>query len=442
MRTLALTLALQFIVVVLFASQDVRAEPVRWSVIDGGNGHFYDLILEQLTWADAKAAAEAMTYNGTRGHLVTITSEPENSFIIDSVFDRQKPAWIGLTDSELFGGRESSLQGDPTVDGWLLVTGEPVEYTRWAGGYPNNQNEEDFVVMGSIEDDLWNDGQSHWLGYYIVEYGDSIVRAAQLFYNNSSFDANGLTVDANDFAAIAHDKEALRFGYAARFANISGFSRGINGIFFDIADLPNDGAGIDAEDFGLLVGNDDFTNAWIGAPAPTSVGVLPNEGEDGADRVYLTFADGAIVDTWLRVTVKANADTSLAAEQDFFFGSAPGETGAAFTPGVVAADAADLQSIARSLTPLADFGSELVTEPHDVNRDGTINAFDLQVVALNLSTSAIDLITPQIGSASRAVGVPEPCAATIALVAICVIAAPGRARQCRSREVLSAKWRA
>jgi hypothetical protein len=67
------------------------------------------------------------------------------------------------------------------------------------------------------------------------------------------------------------------------------------------------------------------------------------------------------------------------ADQDYFFGSAPGETGAGFTPGVVAADAADLQSIAINRTPLGEFGTELITEPPDVNRDRTINAFDLQV---------------------------------------------------------------
>jgi hypothetical protein len=218
----------------------------------------------------------------------------------------------------------------------------------------------------------------------------------RLFYNNSAFDGNGPTVTASDFAAMATDKVPLGAGQTASFANISGYSRGINGLFVDFNALPGDGAGLDAGDFLFRVGNDDFPETWPAGPAPASVGVLPNTAPGGGDRAYITFADHAVKGTWLWVTVLAGADTGLSFDEDFLFGSAAGETGASFSPGRVGVDAADLQLIAHNITPLAAAGTEAVTEPGDVNRDRTINAFDLQAVALNLNFNALQLITPQI----------------------------------------------
>jgi hypothetical protein len=248
----------------------------------------------------------------------------------------------------------------------------------------------------------------------------SSVAGVHLFYNNSAFDGNGSLVTASDFAAIASDKLPLGPGQTASFANISGYSRGINGFFVDFDALPSDGAGLDAGDFRFRVGNDDFPEAWPVAAAPASVGVLPNAAPGGADRAYVTFADHAVKGAWLRVTVLAGSDTGLSFNKDFFFGSAAGETGASFSPGRVAVDAADLQLIAHNITPLASAGTEAVTEPPDVNRDRTINAFDLQAVALNLNFNVLELITPQIPapgsadvSASSAPPYPIPLATAL-----------------------------
>jgi hypothetical protein len=219
------------------------------------------------------------------------------------------------------------------------------------------------------------------------------IVGVQLFYNDSALDANGTAVDTRDFAAIAADKAPLLLGGAASFANISGYSKGINGLFIDVSDLPNDGAGIGAADILFSSGNDDLYEAWTAAPSPKVIGVLADQGAGGADRIFATFDDRAISKTWLRIQIKAGSGTGLAADRDFFFGSAPGETGAGFLPGVVGVDAADLQSIARNLTPLAEAGTESAGEPNDVNRDGTVNAFDFQVVATNLAGNVINLIS-------------------------------------------------
>jgi hypothetical protein len=232
----------------------------------------------------------------------------------------------------------------------------------------------------------------------VVAAGQS-VENVQLFYNNSAYDGNGPAVTAADFAAIALDKAPLAVGASATFANVSGYLRGINGIFIDIPNLPNDGAGIDATDFQFTIGNSNFSDTWALAPSPTKVGVLPGAGPGGSDRLYVTFADGAIKDTWLRITVRANADTNLSASEHFFFGSVPGDTGAAFAgQGLFfGREAADMLSIASGLFKPAN-----VTSPNDVNRDRVVNAFDLHVIPIasggGVDPNVISAIVPQVAS--------------------------------------------
>ena len=138
---------------------------------------------------------------------------------------------------------------------------------------------------------------------------------AALFYNSSAFD----TVDDND--AIATDKQPLLPGQTAGFANYSSYSRGINGL---VVDLPN-AAGVDAADFTFQVGNSANLADWTAAPAPESVTVLTGQGVSGSDRVKIIWADGAIINTWLRITVKASA--GIAADEVLYFGNCIGETG-------------------------------------------------------------------------------------------------------------------
>ena len=53
-------------------------DAVQWRVEDGGNGHWYAIVLESdgLAWTAAKTRATAMG-----GHLATIHSTPEDEFV-------------------------------------------------------------------------------------------------------------------------------------------------------------------------------------------------------------------------------------------------------------------------------------------------------------------------------------------------------------------------
>ena len=165
----------------LTAWRPVYAVPIQWNAGSGANGHYYDLVISTLTWANAKSAAESLTHLGLSGYLATITSAQENEFIRSS-FDSQfnNFAWIGASDA--------ATEGD-----WLWVTGPeagtqfsqvstataPFNYENWGPVEPNNSGNEDVAAFnlggtsgGGTLNGQWGDTKTSTLfGAYIVEFG-------------------------------------------------------------------------------------------------------------------------------------------------------------------------------------------------------------------------------------------------------------------------------
>jgi len=217
------------------------------------------------------------------------------------------------------------------------------------------------------------------------------VAARHVFYNHSAFDGDDAGLGTADDAAIASDKLAWLVGPLAVLPDaryVTGYSRGINGVMVDITGLAP-GNALSAGDFLFEVGNG---SAWSAAPAPTGMLVRRGAGTAGSDRVSFAFADNAIRNTWLRVTILANAHTGLARPDVFYFGNLVGDTGDAGTPFRV--NALDLGAIKKALN-----GTSTVTGRYDVNKDGRVNALDLGVVKANLNRSLASLGVPIGGAA-------------------------------------------
>ena len=75
--------------------------------------------------------------------------------------------------------------------------------------------------------------------------------------------------------------------------------------------------------------------SWAAAPAPLAIQVLRRPRRGGADRIVITWPDGAIKNTYLQVIVAANADTGLAEADVFFFGNRVGESFSTQPPAVL-----------------------------------------------------------------------------------------------------------
>jgi M6 family metalloprotease-like protein len=196
-----------------------------------------------------------------------------------------------------------------------------------------------------------------------------------VFYNHSGWDAGDPLPSVRDDDAIATDKTALLPGNTATFANYTSFSRGLNGIMVDIADLAGTPG---VADFVFRTGNDNNVEAWPLAPGPPQVTLRPKQGTEGSDRVTLIWPDQAIRKCWLQVVVLATPETGLAAPDVFYFGNAPGETGNSATDARVTS--ADALRVLRN--PAANAP---ITSPFDHNRDGRVGAADRLTILGNLS---------------------------------------------------------
>lgn len=119
-----------------------------WSapIYNPATNHYYQVVLLNGpgSWQDAENEAIALG-----GHLVTINNAAEEAWL-RATFSKSTLYWIGLTDSLVEGV-------------WVWVSGEPVTYTNWIPGEPNNAKPpaegEDYAVLN------WNASTGGWNDY-------------------------------------------------------------------------------------------------------------------------------------------------------------------------------------------------------------------------------------------------------------------------------------
>ena len=154
------------VLLAVFASAGT-AQVIQWPVSDGGNGHYFQFVQQQLSWTDANAAANLATYNGVQGHLATDTSAAETAFFVAHYCDGNGdliPGWLG--------GYQDTTAADfhEPAGGWRWVTGEPFTYTNWYPGMPDNSGGAQNYIRSQTFfrwDDFQNISSNFAPGYYV-----------------------------------------------------------------------------------------------------------------------------------------------------------------------------------------------------------------------------------------------------------------------------------
>jgi len=117
---------------------------IHGPVFNSSTGNTYYL-LSEASWDESQAFCVA---NG--GNLVTINDEEENNWLLATflaVLPEYNNFWTGFSDQVVEGV-------------WVWISGEPVTYTNWAPGQPDDAGGEDYCWLIGVnypEYKDWND---------------------------------------------------------------------------------------------------------------------------------------------------------------------------------------------------------------------------------------------------------------------------------------------
>jgi hypothetical protein len=271
------------------------------------------------------------------------------------------------------------------------------------------------LVQRALETDGWlslrldstmNVGGPGFVGYASREHSNSQLRPMlqietrqaevvnrQLFYHRatSSVFGNG---SGNPTGAIDPTKVALLPGQTSSFANYTNYSRGLNGLVIDVADLAGTPT---TADFAFAVWDGMQTAGFVPSTATPTITVLPASGLSGATRIKVEFANSVLRNVWLRVMVLATAETGLGANDVFYFGNAIGDmnVGNIGSPVTVRVNATDTSILRQNQSP--DANSVTVSNIYDLNKDGRVNSSDTSLVRQNQAAAILRFFSAPIG---------------------------------------------
>jgi hypothetical protein len=258
----------------------------------------------------------------------------------------------------LVGGGPAVNAGDPLFD--PNATNPPVLFDQRGAGF-------DRLTDGRIDIGAFEFGSEF----------QNVIVGRHIFYNNSKFDGNTPEITVGDGNAIATNKSPLASGLAT-FANVTSYSRGINGIMIDIAGShPN----ITDDDFIFRVGNSNSVASWAAAPEPAAISVLAGQGVGGADRVEIVWADGQIKNKYLQVILAASGPTGLADADEFFWGNRVGDSGTSTPATLFQTTSTDAAQVHATIT-----GSAAIDNLRDYDRSGDVTSTDAAIVNANIGT--------------------------------------------------------
>jgi hypothetical protein len=202
----------------------------------------------------------------------------------------------------------------------------------------------------------------------------SSITDRRVFYNRSASAAFG-NGTGNPINAIDPTKSALLPGQTVTTtANYTNYSRGLNGIVIDVVN-PINLAGISAGSFRFATWSGFSTSIanFVTINPAVTVSTFVGGGLNGSDRVKLEFADNAIQNAWLQVSMLADANTGLATDDVFYFGNARFDV----TPNTTFSSQVAVNVLDTNLVRARN-GTDPnnVSNIYDVDRNGSVNVLD------------------------------------------------------------------
>lgn len=192
---------------------------------------------------------------------------------------------------------------------------------------------------------------------------------------------------AKALAKEQHDPQTLGFD------NVINSAHGINGLQFNIQNLQS--SSLTASDFvfrmspqGAFTEGEHPADDWDIAPAPSSITVT----EGKQSQVLIQWPNNAIENRWMRVTLKANANTGLAQSETYYIGHLLGETTGLEGNGIYSVSFSDIIPIR------SDVGSSVdASSINDIDKDGLVSFSDIGAMRSNVGTQLTNITVSSSG---------------------------------------------
>jgi hypothetical protein len=235
----------------------------------------------------------------------------------------------------------------------------------------------------------------------LTDYPSTYISETFVYHGGSVFANDGLAAALDTSKSIAREtSQPTTLG----FDNLINTSRGINGLVFDIPNLPE---GLSAADFhfhmspqGAFVEGNHPPASWETAPPPSSVTVIPGS----TPRVLIEWPDNAIRNRWLRIGILANENTGLFEPEYYYIGHLMGETTGP-TAGVYTVNFADITGIRSAVGQTVNAGSLF-----DIDKNGTVTFSDISAMrsSIGIQLTNITVSAEHFGGIPSQMSLPLP----------------------------------
>lgn len=170
-------------------------------------------------------------------------------------------------------------------------------------------------------------------------------------------------------------------------ANLINSSRGVNGMVLDLDGLNNlNNATLEYKmsPQGAFNEGDNPVTGWVDAPAPSSVSLLPGQGLGGSNRIALVWADNAIANRYVCVSLTVGGTRIFEVYVGHLLGETTGPSNNSFTVAF-----ADITPIRSAVGSAVDSSS-----PTDIDKNGTVSFADISAMRGNVGAQLTQITIP------------------------------------------------
>jgi hypothetical protein len=172
-----------------------------------------------------------------------------------------------------------------------------------------------------------------------------------------------------------------------QLTNLINSSRGINGMVLDLdglTDLNDATLEYKMSPQGAFNEGDNPVAGWVDAPAPTSVSLLPGQGLSGSNRIALVWADNAIANRYVCVSLTVGGTRIFEVYVGHLLGETTGPSNNSFTVAF-----ADITPIRSAVGSAVDSSS-----PTDIDKNGTVSFADISAMRGNVGAQLTQITIP------------------------------------------------